>query len=135
RIAHPQISCLPGILNAEDYGAVWQSLDSVVMPYVVEHYARQSSGMLFESLADAMVPVAPEGTSMAVLMREAGVGLTYQADNNQALHRVLGELGTDFEKFAKRSRDYAPLWRQENAPSKVFDVLEHAWGSDDHPEP
>jgi glycosyltransferase involved in cell wall biosynthesis len=116
-----------GVLDRETYNKIWQSLDAVILPYKVEKYRRQGSGIFFESLADAIIPIVPDDTSMASIAREAGIGLVYDAANRAALCAAIELLLSQYNKLSKASMDLAPKWRSENSPSRVFELLENAW--------
>lgn len=123
RLRHEQVKIVAGVLPPEQYLEMWQSLDAALMPYDPARYVRQGSGVLFESLADAIIPIVPLGTSMAASLTELDLGLTYDPAAHGSLQGAIGRLLSDFERLAERQRAYAPLYREANAPAKVVAAL------------
>jgi hypothetical protein len=119
----PLIKIATGILKGDAYNALWQQLDCAVMPYWAEQYSRQGSGMLFESLADGIIPIAPSATSMADLMKQESVGVAYDSCDPQALQGAIGTLVSDFPSLATQSRARAGAYREANSPSKVMSLV------------
>ncbi|MFO1130640.1 MAG: hypothetical protein U1E16_01290 [Hyphomicrobiales bacterium] len=123
RLKHEQVQIVAGVLPPEQYLAMWQGLDATLMPYDPTRYVRQGSGVLFESLADAIIPIVPLGTSMAASLTELDLGLTYDPAAHGSLQGAIGRLLSDFERLAARQRAFAPLYREANAPAKVVAAL------------
>lgn len=123
RLRHEQVKIVAGMLPSRAYLEMWQGLDATLMPYDPARYVRQGSGVLFESLADAIVPIAPLGTSMATTLHELGLGLTYDPDAPGSLQDAIGRLLENFDSLTERQRAFAPLYREANAPAKVVDAL------------
>ncbi|MGB8363533.1 MAG: hypothetical protein ACLQUZ_01245 [Rhizomicrobium sp.] len=117
-----------GGLYPDDYSRVWRSLDAVILPYSVEKYRRQGSGMFFESLSDAIIPIVPDGTSMAATAREAGIGIVYDAADEQGLGTAIAFLLANYDRLRRTTWDFAPKWRLENSPGRMFEQLQTAWG-------
>lgn len=123
RLKQRQVRIVAGMLPSKEYLAMWQDFDCTVMPYDPARYQRQGSGVLFESLADAIIPIAPLGTSMAATMTEVDVGLTYDADAQGALQGSVGSLLQNFDDLVERQRAFAPRYREANAPARVVAAL------------
>ncbi len=123
RLKRPEVNIVAGALPAREYVEMWQGLDATVMPYDPARYIRQGSGVLFESLADAIIPIAPLGTSMAATMHEFGMGLTYDIDKQGSLRAAVSVMLENFEAMYRRHRAFAPVYREANSPSRVFDTV------------
>ncbi|MEO8669578.1 MAG: hypothetical protein ABI399_13740, partial [Bauldia sp.] len=118
-----------GALEPNTYNEIWSSLDAVMLSYNVDKYSRCGSGMFFEALSDAIVPIVPDNTSMAAVAREAQVGIVYDAGDPAGLTNATKGLIDDLDRLASASREFAPVWREKNTPSRVLDLLETAWAS------
>ena len=123
RLKRPEVKIVAGALPAREYVEMWQGLDCTVMPYDPARYMRQGSGVLFESLADAIIPIAPLGTSMAATMQEFGMGLTYDIDKRGSLRDAASVMLKDFEDMCRRHRAFAPVYREANSPRRVMDTV------------
>lgn len=123
RLQKPQVKIIPGILSAADYVKMWQTLDCTLLPYDRTRYVRQGSGILFESIADAIIPIVPKGTAMATTLATYGVGLSYDADAPRSLHRAVDHTLENFDNLADRSHAVAPIFRDRNAPAKIVDII------------
>lgn len=122
RLKQPEVRIVAGVLSAGDYAEMWQGIDCTIMPYDPGRYARQGSGMLFEALADAIIPIAPRGTSMAASMQELELGFTYDGLQPGGLSGALAAMLENFDAMSERLRAYAPLYREANSPERVFDA-------------
>lgn len=118
--------CVGG-LHPDLYNRVWRSLDAAILPYKVEKYRRQGSGMFFESLSDAIIPIVPDGTSMSATAHEAGVGIVYDTSQKCSLETAIETLISKYAGLQKLSWDFAPKWRSENGSANVFEQLRSAW--------
>jgi hypothetical protein len=116
-----------GALLPDAFNEAWLSLDAVLLPYAQDVYARRGSGMFFESLADAIIPIVPAGTSMAALAEDKGVGIIYDPSDPGALDAAIKRLVSQYARLSASSRAVAPAWREQNSPSKVFSLLERDW--------
>lgn len=123
RLKREDVRIIPGVLPSHEYSEMWQSIDCTVMPYNPLRYLRQGSGMLFESLADAIIPIAPLGTSMATTMLELGMGLTYDPEEHGSLHGTISTMLQNLETMTERLRAFAPIYREANSPAKVMDTV------------
>jgi hypothetical protein len=123
RLKNEQVKIVAGILPTREYRNMWHGLDATLMPYDPARYLRQGSGVLFESLADAIIPIAPLGTSMAATLAELGLGLSYDSQVQGSLQQTIASLLDDFDRLAEKQRAFAPLYREANAPAKVVDAL------------
>lgn len=128
-LRHQQVQIVAGVLPPQAYAEMWQSLDCVVIPYDRTRYLRQGSGMLFEALADAIIPIAPLGTSMAATMTELGMGITYDDDDRMGLHGAIATMLRDFDSLSDRLRGFAPVYREANAPARIMDAMLGAGGA------
>ena len=123
RLKRHEVRIVAGVLPAAEYVEMWQGLDCTILPYNPARYLRQGSGVLFESLADAIIPIAPLGTSMAATMLEHGVGLTYDIEKQGSLHDAISMMLENFETMSQRLRAFAPVYREANSPTKVVDTV------------
>ena len=121
-----------GALAADEFNEIWASLDAIILPYDVEKYSRQGSGMFFESLSDSIIPVVPSETSMAEMAQSFGVGIVYDDKDSDAPNLALAKLALDFNQLADHSRAFAPVWRKANSPELLFEILEDTWSGNWH---
>ena len=123
RLKRHEVKIVAGVLPAREYVEMWQGFDCTIMPYNPVRYSRQGSGVLFESLADAIIPIAPLGTSMAATMLEHGVGLTYDIKKQDSLRDAISMMLENFDTMSQRLRAFAPAYREANSPKKVIDTV------------
>jgi hypothetical protein len=123
RLKREEVRIIPGVLPDHEYTEMWHSIDCTVMPYSPSRYLRQGSGMLFESLADAIIPIAPLGTSMATTMLEIGMGLTYDPEQHGSLRGAISTMLNTMDAMTERLRAFVPVYREANSPEKVMDTV------------
>ena len=114
---------VPGAVSPDEYTAIFRRLDCAILPYSVSWYARKGSGVMFESLAEGIIPIAPLGTSMAALMQDAGVGVVYSAGDPEDFRNAIATMVEQFEHLSRASQTYAPIYRASNSPQHALAIL------------
>lgn len=110
------------LTNAE-YLDLLGRIGILVMPYAVSEYVNRTSNLVAEALGMGIVPVVPEGTWLAEVVRERGVGVIYDATRPGALRDAVDDALRRYPELAARSAAAIGPWRAQNRVQDLLDGL------------
>lgn len=117
------VTVLDGQLSPDQYYALLQRGDIMLLPYWGEYYRVQTSGVLSEAISMAKIPVVPKGTWLAEMVEEYQVGVSFDISNPQNLSKALLEVLQDFDNQRIRACQAAIRWGAINSPGGFLKVL------------
>ena len=106
---------------------LWSSLldrsDLVLCPYLPEHYITGVSGVARDAVANAIPIVGPAGTGIHALIKEFGVGTTFEKPEPDAIAAATLALIDDFDRYAARAHEAAMIWPTKYGARPLVDAV------------
>ena len=106
---------------------LWSSLldrsDLVLCPYLPEHYITGVSGVARDAVANAIPIVGPAGTGIHAIIKEFGVGTTFEKPEPDAIAAATLALIDDFDRYAARAHEAAMIWPTKYGARPLVDAV------------
>jgi glycosyltransferase involved in cell wall biosynthesis len=119
----PHVTLYPDSLDDEEYVQFLDSLDVVLLPYTLQHYHSQTSGVFAEAMALGKSVIVPRGSWMARQLDNYGGGAAFNPDDAEDLARqVLAFIdgGVESEAAAERAKRWTQFHNPTNFLSLIF---------------
>ncbi len=110
-------------LDEAGYRAFIACADIVVLPYLLDHYYVQSSGIYADAVAAGKPVVASRGTWVAMQIGRYGGGLTFPPNDAQGLLEACSAAVSDYDGLRRRAGDAAPRWNEFHNPERFIDIV------------
>ncbi|WP_374282446.1 glycosyltransferase [Novosphingobium sp.] len=114
-------------LDEEEYAALLQAADIVLLPYLKAHYDSQTSGVLAEALALGKPVVVPSGTWMAEQVDGHGNAELFVSGDAASLGDAIAAIANDFDRYSRAAQVLAQSWgRFHNADNLITTIARQA---------
>jgi hypothetical protein len=121
---NPRVTVEENFVDAAGWAGLLDRADLIVCPYDPAQFARGHSGVTAEAIANAIPIVVPEGTSMALLLRQYGSPGTFiESFNSESTLRAILQAVDDFPRLARTALEASEKWSQTNGVSHLVDAL------------
>jgi glycosyltransferase involved in cell wall biosynthesis len=112
--------------------AMWSELldqtDLMVCPYNRDRFMSSYSAVASEAIANAIPLVAPQGTTLEVVLREFGTPGTLFADNTvDEVYRAIVDAVDNFDVLAFKAQEAARRWDQTRGTTRLVDTMLDWW--------
>ena len=97
-------------LTSKEYAALMQRIDIFVLPYTMEHYHSQTSGVFSEARALGKVTVVSRGTWMAREVQEQGGGVLAIPEDSKNIGDAIATAVINYTYLKNRAMDRAKAW-------------------------
>jgi glycosyltransferase involved in cell wall biosynthesis len=122
-LRHPSVRLYPREMPADEYRRFLASLDLVVLPYTLDNYHTQTSGVFAEAMANGSLIVAPRGSWMSRQLSEYGGGATFCPGDAEDLARVTLRLIAERERHAAQREPRIRRWRAFHNPERLIQMV------------
>ncbi len=112
-----------GELDGESYYNLLEQLDVVLLPYELEYYRSQTSGIFSDALAYGKVVVVPENTWMADQLQHHGAGMIYDSSRPDGLSSAVRKLPDCYEELRNKAMKGVPNWLAEHSPARFMEEI------------
>jgi glycosyltransferase involved in cell wall biosynthesis len=110
-------------LTTGQYYALLGRADVVLLPYTLEYYHAQTSGIFAEALAHGKPVIVPRGTWMAGELKRHGAGVTFLPGDPLSLYHACQEAARDFDDLQAVAAEGAASWRRRHSTAAYLDLL------------
>jgi glycosyltransferase involved in cell wall biosynthesis len=110
-------------LTSSEYYALLGRADIVLLPYLLENYHSQTSGIFAEALARGKPVVVPRGSWMARQLGDVGAGATFLPGDRRSLYEACRTAIDDFRQLQARAREAASAWKRWHSPATYLRVV------------
>jgi glycosyltransferase involved in cell wall biosynthesis len=122
-LRHPSVRLYPDEMPAAEYRRFLAALDLVVLPYTLDNYHAQTSGVFAEAMANGSLIVAPRGTWMSRQLSEYGGGAAFCPGDAEDLARVTLRLIAERDRFTAQSAARVKKWRAVHNPERFLQMV------------
>lgn len=120
----PDTVCLlPAFLAEDEYYALLESADIVVLPYRRESYGSRTSGPLIEAMAAGKIVIGTGQTWLGEMISEYGGGLTFDDGDAAGLAAAIVTAHLEQNELRGKARIGAAAIRAEHNPESFLDRL------------
>lgn len=123
-LRHPSVTLYPDQMDAEKYQEFVTSLDIVALPYLLDNYHAQTSGVFVEAMANGSLVVVPRGSWMARQLARYGGGESFCPGDAEEFARATVRLIRDRHRHAADSAGRAARWREFHSPGRFMGLVE-----------
>jgi len=111
-------------LTSADYYALLDRAGIILLPYTLDHYHAQTSGIFAEAMARGKPVIVPRGTWMADQLRTYGAGVTFLPGDRQSLLEAVQSAVESYEPLERQARHRCRAWAaQHNARAFVEAIV------------
>lgn len=121
-LRHPSVRLYPDEMPAGEYQRFVASLDLVLLPYTLENYHAQTSGVFAEAMANGSLIVAPRGSWPARQLAEFGGGAAFNPGDAEDFARVTLRVIAERNRFAESTKR-VKRWREFHNPERFLQVM------------
>ena len=122
-LAHPSVTLFPNAMPADEYQRFVAALDLVVLPYTLENYHAQTSGVFAEAMGNGSLVVAPKGSWMARQLDEFGGGAAFNPGDAEDLARVTLRVIAERDRFRAGRAGRVSRWREFHNPERLLQLV------------
>ncbi len=122
-LRHPMVRLYPDEMPAAAYQRFLASLDLVVLPYTLDNYHAQTSGVFAEAMGAGKLVVVPRGSWMARQLDEFGGGATFNPGDAEDLARVTLGVIADHERLSAGRAERVRRWRAFHNPERLLQLV------------
>ena len=110
-------------LTSSQYYDLLERADIVLLPYTLENYHSQTSGIFAEALAAGKPVVVPRGTWMARELKESGAGVTFLPGDRRSLYEACMEAVADWQPLTSKAREASLRWKVHHSPATYLRLV------------
>jgi glycosyltransferase involved in cell wall biosynthesis len=122
-LRHPSVRLYRDEMPAAEYRRFLASLDLAVLPYTLDNYHAQTSGVFAEAMANGSLVVAPRGSWMSQQLNECGGGATFCPNDAEDLARVTLRLIAERDRYAAQRESRIKKWRAFHNPERFLQMV------------
>ena len=122
-LQHSSVRLYPDEMPTREYQRFVASLDLVLLPYTLENYHAQTSGVFAEAMSNGSLIVAPRGSWMAGQLADYGGGAVFNPGDAEDLARVTLRVIADRERLAAGRADRVKRWREFHNPERFLQLV------------
>jgi glycosyltransferase involved in cell wall biosynthesis len=110
-------------LSSPEYYALLDRADTVLLPYLLENYHSQTSGIFAEALAVGKPVVVPRGTWMSRQLRQFGAGLTFLPGDRRSLYETCQSAIENCDQLKRQAFERRHAWKQRHSPGTYLQLV------------
>lgn len=112
-----------GELDSDRYYRLLQLTDVVLLPYDLNYYKSQTSGVFSDALAYGKVVVVPKDTWMADQLQNYGAGVIYDSKTADGLLGAVGEVIDRYEELQTKAIQGVPSWASKHSARRYLEQI------------
>ncbi len=122
-LRHRTVTLYADEMPGEEYRKFVASLDLVALPYTIENYHAQTSGVFAEALGNGSVVVAPKGTWMARQLQHFGGGATFNPGDAEDFANVTLDAIAKYRHEDATRDERVRRWREFHNPERLLQLV------------
>ncbi len=116
-------------LSGGEYAELLRQIDIMLLPYTLEHYHSQSSGIFCEALSRGIPVVVPRGTWMADQITKTGGGVTFLPEDACSLEAAVRALIANYPEVKSKALAGRSEWNSQHNAAAVLRSIMPGWGA------
>lgn len=117
------VTLLQDVMSNDEFPALLDRVDILVLPYSPADYGNRSSAILIEAAGCGKPVVVPAGTTLASAVDAFAAGVVYGPWTPEALAEAIEKAVREFESLQRAALAWAPLVRQTHTVGRLLDVI------------
>jgi glycosyltransferase involved in cell wall biosynthesis len=117
-------------LSSREYYALLDRADIVLLPYLLENYHSQTSGIFAEALALGKPVVVPRGTWMSRQLRQFGAWLTFLPGDRRSLYETCQSAIEDCRQLKAQAIERRDAWKRRHSPGTYLQLVMDSFEED-----
>jgi glycosyltransferase involved in cell wall biosynthesis len=122
-LRHPAAFLYYHPMDEQEYSDFLASLDVVVLPYTIDNYHAQTSGVFAEAMASGKIVVVPKGTWLSRQLQRYGGGVAFNPVDCEDFANETLRIVREPLFYAKTAAERAPLWRHFHNADRLMNLL------------
>jgi glycosyltransferase involved in cell wall biosynthesis len=122
-LRHGLVRFYPEELPSAEYQRFLAALDLVVLPYTLDNYHSQTSGVFAEAMGGGRLVVVPKGTWMARQVAEFGGGAAFNPGDAEDFARITLQTIANRDQLARDRAARAQRWRAFHNPERFLQMV------------
>jgi glycosyltransferase involved in cell wall biosynthesis len=122
-LRHPATFLYYHPMDEQEYSDFLARLDVVVLPYTIDNYHAQTSGVFAEAMASGKIVVVPKGTWLATQLQRYGGGLAFNPVDCEDFANETLRIVREPLVYARTAAERAPLWRDFHNADRLMHLL------------
>jgi glycosyltransferase involved in cell wall biosynthesis len=122
-LRHPSVRLYPDPMPAAEYRRFLAALDVVVLPYTLDNYHAQTSGVFAEALGGGRFVVVPKGSWMARQVAEFGGGAAFNPGDAEDFAGVTLAALADRDRLRAGRAERVTRWRAAHNPERLLQLV------------
>jgi glycosyltransferase involved in cell wall biosynthesis len=110
-------------LSSEDYYKLISRSGIILLPYTLDFYHSQTSGIFCEALAYGKPVIVPRGSWMAKQLKTYGSGITFIPEDRQSLYEAILTAIRQYKDLKTVALERSVLWRKIHCPSAYLKMI------------
>jgi glycosyltransferase involved in cell wall biosynthesis len=110
-------------LSNQEYYGLLNRAGIVLLPYTLDDYHSQTSGIFAEALSFGKPVIVSQGTWMAHQLRTYGSGLTFLPGDAHSLYETIKEGLKNYEILSSLAVDRARRWNERHSPDTFLKTI------------
>jgi glycosyltransferase involved in cell wall biosynthesis len=113
-------------MSEEDYQAYLSTSDIILVPYSLENYYKQTSGIFAEAMAMGKPTIVSRGTWMARQVKKYGGGKLFPPEDAEGLLNAAADAVSNFTSLRKEAQAAAKEWSRFHSPENFLHLVTKA---------
>ena len=122
-LRHPAAFLYHHPMDDKEYSDFLARLDVVVLPYTIDNYHSQTSGVFAEAMASGKIVVVPKGTWLSTQLRRYGGGVAFNPIDCEDFANETLRIVSEPLPYARAAAERAPLWRHFHNADRLMHLL------------
>jgi glycosyltransferase involved in cell wall biosynthesis len=122
-LRHPAAFLYFDPMDEQEYSDFLARLDVVVLPYTIDNYHSQTSGVFAEAMASGKIVVVPKGTWLSTQLRRYGGGVAFNPVDCEDFANETLRIVREPLLYARTAAERAPLWRHFHNADRLMHIL------------
>ena len=123
-INNKYVNFLPKNIPSDQYDRIIERTDIMLLPYQGKHYAKCTSGIFTDCLANNKVPVASSGTWIAYELAQLNLNqLIFESGSYSSFEKKVLDVANDYHSFQKSVAQISDNWRKFHNPKSLADNI------------
>lgn len=123
RLSFYDIDLYHGTLSTELYYQIMERSDIILLPYSLDFYHSQTSGVFSEAMALGKVPIVPRGTWMAQEAERFGVGRSFFPSDLRSFSESVLAVYDNIDEERKKAKEASISWNLFHCPNSFVNSI------------
>lgn len=123
RLFYENIVFYPEQLTAEEYANLLDRADAILLPYRIENYHSQTSGVFAEALAKGKPIITSRGTWMAAQVKQFKCGALFAPDDSVDFCNAVFDVIDNFDAYVAAAKDAAMQWGNFHSAENLLSII------------